>query len=123
MISSLQINNSYTKFGGVIGRWHFFLNYLLTTLLMITFYVCSFIALMIHPMICSALMVLAFVPLVFHYSNIFRRVRDCRGTVKNDLLWRMLTFTLMMIPYVNLALLLVLFVIPGRVTKEIANDA
>jgi uncharacterized membrane protein YhaH (DUF805 family) len=115
----LKVNKSLFSFGGVIGRVNFLLNYGLVAALMIAFYIGMMQSLSQHFMVMAELnLFAAFVPLIFHYSNCFRRVRDIRGTLDHDFISRCITFIFLLTPWVNILTLIALCVIPGKITRK-----
>jgi hypothetical protein len=118
-MSNLRVNKDLFKFGGVIGRVNFALNYILVVALMLVFYFGMVVSNQHHFLILALInFFAAFVPLVFHYSNCFRRVRDIRGTLDNDFTSRLITFIFLLVPYLNIITLVALFLIPGKVTGK-----
>ena len=118
----LEINDGLFKSGGVIGRLdYFFANIKLT----------GFTLLACAPIVIGAIMfgdkgkligtVMAaiggFPIFVAYYYNMFKRLRDIRGSTENQVRYQTALVISMIIPVVSLISTLILFFMPGKITS------
>lgn len=138
-----KINNSLFSFGGVIGRFNFLINAILIHLFFPGLILIIALAIVLPGFDIALLMfkgpfrfaelfaaltigkillgisivgIGAIVYVIFNYTNIFKRMRDIRGTVKDELLWQIIVVVFSLIPYVCVAFWIYMLLKKGVVT-------
>ncbi len=117
-----SIQKSMWETQGVIGRWDCFVNAIALTLMIVLGAIPFLVGLSTKSgpatVICGLISLGAILPLAYYgWMNLFKRLRDIRGTLKDETLYRSLLFGSSMIPYVGFVPQLVLLFIEGKITS------
>ena len=125
-MNRLEINKYFFSRGGIIGRWDFFIKCAesmgLGALGGIVFVIG--VSLGKWPAIIGALSGFAVISTatVFYWFNVFKRLRDIRGTTLHEIPYQAGLFCLMLIPYLNLIPMLCLMFMEGQSSSIIQSD-
>jgi uncharacterized membrane protein YhaH (DUF805 family) len=122
----LQIKSELFSSSGVIGRMDYFINSLKVFGLAILAYlpVLFGVALMgeIGSVVGGLITFVAFLPVIyFSYINMFKRLRDIRGTTESQFGYQTGLVVAMCIPFVNLGANIILLFMQGKITSGNTN--
>lgn len=117
----LKVNKDLFSAGGVLGRKDYFLTSMKLFGLIVTAYAVSLGAAFMGPTYAiagAAFMVLASLPLTYiGYINMYKRLRDIRGTIKDQILFQSLLTVTMFLPILNLIPCCILIFMKGKITS------
>lgn len=124
-MEGLHLNKNYFTPGGVLGRWDFLkISILYAVVFTITGWTTIFVVATVNRSAATLIAtVLFFVGSYFYltFINLYKRLRDIRGTTQNELVIKMIVTACLFLPVVGVLMKLWLIFMPGKITSMPEN--